>query len=231
MTRVGSMNEKDTIPLNVARADLENYLRKAEPDVVCLQEWGKSRDQILNDLKDYDWARPAAGGGPILWRKGTRRLKSCKAIRLARSEFVGHLPGRRSRLGASIATEVVLEVLDGGPDEAYLNYHFTAEVQVGAGYRRDLKHRLRVMRHKRERRRLARRGRMHVKRGRRTRLCGDGNFEGMRLKGFISCWERRAGGTLGSRAVDIVFDTKPAKDVETYKTRSDHRAICVEERP
>lgn len=226
MTKVATMNEKDTLPVAIARADLLAFIAAYDPDVICLQEWPRSRDGILADLPGRDWTRQG-GGGPIVWKVDKRTLKSARGIRLSGPELVGHLVGRRTRLGSSIATEVVLEV-DNGPDEAYLDYHLTAEVQLGAGYRTDLKHRLRVMRHKREKRRLGKRARFHLQRGRRTRAAGDSNYDGMTLGGFISCWKARPGGTLQSRAVDIVFDTKPAVRVHTFKTHSDHHAVCVE---
>jgi hypothetical protein len=223
------MNERDTLSPDVARADLLRFLAETDADVVCLQEWSRSRDQILNNLPaPWAWTRPKTGGGPILYRTDRRTLRSTSAVRLSRGEFVGHLPGRRSRLGPSIATEAVFGNLRTGRDDAYLSYHLTAEVQKGKRYRRDPGHLLRVLRHRREKFRLGRRGRFHVKKGRRTRLCGDGNFDGMEIPGFVSCWAGHAGGTLGGRAVDDVFDTQRAGKPRTFKTRSDHDAVCVE---
>lgn len=227
MTRVGTINEKDTLPLSVARADLLGFIKAHDPDVIYLQEWPRSRDGILDDLPGYDWARPKQGGGPIAWKTERRRLKSCRAIRLSGPEFVGHLIGRKSRLGTSHATEVILEVV-GSQDEAHLNYHFTANVQFGETYRKELKYRLRVRRHKREKRRVGRRARFNLSRTRRTRAGGDSNFAGMKLGGLHSAWEGRHGGSLKGRAVDDVFAETPARKVHTYKTRSDHLAVCVE---
>lgn len=230
--RVLSMNERDTIDFDTARADLLRVLDEARPTLGGLQEWGRSRDSIL-DASGYSHARGPKGGGPVLWDETRYRLHSePRSVRLARPEFVGHLPGRRSRLGASWATEVILDDLPGdtpdGSQTVVLNYHFTAEVQVGTGYRRDLAHRLRVMRHKRERRRLGRRARWHKRRGRRVYAVGDSNFAGMRLGGFVSCWDGHDGGTLGPRAVDIVFAaTRPVGKPHTHKTHSDHRAVAV----
>lgn len=227
MTRVGSMNEKDLLPVTIARADLLAFIAAYDPDVIYLQEWPSSRDQILNDLPGRKWYRPGPGGGPIVWKTAKRTLKSGRAIRLSGPEIVGHLIGRKTRLGASYATEVILEV-DGAEDEAHLNYHLTANVQFGSGYRTDLKYRLRVQRHKREKRAVGRRARFHIKHARRTRAGGDSNFAHMTIGGLISAWKNRPGGTLGGRPVDDVQDEKPALRVHTFKTHSDHRAVCVE---
>jgi hypothetical protein len=154
-----------------------------------------------------------------------RRLRSCRGVRLAGREFVGHLTGRKSRLPASIATEVVLE--DSRGVTVVLDFHLTAEVQMGDGYRKDLKHRLRVMRHKREKRRLGRRARWQQKHARTVYPSGDSNYHGMQLGGFVSCWKDRRGGTLGNRAVDIVFaDTRPLS-VRTLETASDHDTVVA----
>jgi hypothetical protein len=231
-TRVLTANIRDTIDFDTARADLLRVLDQVLPTLGGLQEWSRSRDPIL-DASGYSHARGPKGGGPVLWDEQRHRLRAVRSIRLARAEFVGHLPGRRSRLGPSWCTEAILDDLPGdGPDGSQtvvLNYHLTAEVQVGSGYRRDLKHRLRVMRHKREKRRLGRRARMHLRRGRRVFALGDSNYAGMRLGGFVSCWEGHDGGTLGSRAVDIVYaERRPLGKPRTLKTHSDHRAVAVD---
>lgn len=227
---IASCNMRFTLADGPAEAGLRKVLDES-PHIVALQEWGPDRTRILQRIaKDgtYDWARPGGDGGPILWDNDRYVRKSGRGVRLAGTELVGHLIGRKTKLPASIATEIVLDDLEPhGQTVAVINYHLTAEVQMGADYRKDLAHRLRVRRHKRERRRLARRARYHLKRGRRTYLCGDGNFDSMQLKGLTNCWDRRPGGTLGHRAVDIVFaDIKP-RNVRAIETPSDHKAIVV----
>lgn len=233
-TTVLSMNEKDTLPDGIAEADLRRVLHEADPDLGGLQEWSTVRDRATSLVMlqtGRAWARGPHGGGPVFWRIGNHQERAVRSIRLSRGEFVGHLLGRRSRLGPSWATEAVLDDLPGkrpdGSQTVVLNAHLTAEVQVGAGYRKDLAHRLRVMRHKREKRRLGRRARAHKRRGRRVFVVLDGNFDGLELGGFVSCWEGHDGGSLGSRAVDIVFTTGRAVAVKTYKTHSDHRAVAA----
>jgi hypothetical protein len=162
--------------------------------------------------------------------------RSVHPVRRAGAEWVGHLIGRKDQLPASIATEVVLDDLKrrdrDGAITVVENYHLTAEIQdmksPDHGYKKDLAHRLRVMRHKREKRRLGRRSRMQQRRpGREVYPMGDSNFDGMQLGGFTSCWTDRRGGTLGPRAVDIVFaDAVPFK-LWTVETPSDHDALVV----
>lgn len=221
--------------------DWEAGLRKAlatEPDWVALQEALNHRDPILNrvcaDL-GYAWAR-AQGGEPILWktaRYGTQP-RSVTPVLLARSEFVGHIPGRKSRLPASIATEVVLDDLwrrhPDGAVTTILDYHLTAEIQDvrgGGGYKKDPLHLPRVLRHKRERRRLGRRMRAQAGRGREVYAAGDGNFAGMTVRGFVNSWTGHPGGDLGGRPVSIIFAARKPSKLWTVKTPSDHLTVLA----
>lgn len=240
MTRVVTMNERDTIAPGDAGDDLRRVLKEYDPDIAFLQEWGSSRDGVTQKVCDelgYAWTRPDKGGGPVLWRKDRYRLRACHAIRLARREFVGHLPGRRSRLGANYATEVILEPLNdpyrhpGDNQTAALGAHFTAEVQDvrgGGGYKRDPLHVLRVLRHRREKHRLGRRMRVNKRKGREVYSGLDSNFSGMTIGGFVNCWDGHDGGSLQGRPVDIIYsDGPPKRAPQVMKTRSDHRAVCV----
>ncbi len=166
--------------------------------------------------------------GPVHANRGAS-LEVVKARRLALPEFVGHLPGRRSKLGTSWATEAHLT-----NNVVLINYHLTAEIQNGdGGYKTDPAHRLRVMRHKREKRRLGRRARALHRRGRVVYLIGDGNFDGIQFGRFTSCWEGNEDkpGTLGWRKPDCVHTTRSASSVATFRTRSDHRALAAYYRP
>lgn len=230
-TRVLTMNEKDTLPADVARADLLHVLDLTRPTIAALEEWGPSRDRIL-DACGYSWARGPRGGGPVLWDEKAHTKHAVRSVRLAFPELVGHLAGRKTRLGANFASEVILNDLPGaGPDGSQtvvIEYHLTAEVQYGDGYRTDLAHRLRVRRHKAEKRRLGKRARMHKRRGRKVIVLGDSNFAGMKLGGFINCWDGHPGGSLGGRPVDIVFaEDAPNGSPRVLKTHSDHLAVVV----
>ena len=239
VTKVLTANIKDTLPDAIAKADVKHLLREANADLGGLQEWNAVRDHLFQAARDElgshpgGWARGPHGGGPGFWNRLRYEQRTVKSIRLARGELVGHLPGRRDRLGPSWATEIVLDDLgyNSNPDGSQtvlLVFHLTAEVQKGAGYRKDLAHRLRVMRHKREKRRLGRRARFHQRRGRKVYALGDSNYDGMQLGGLKNCWDGYDGATLGPRAVDIVFSTsKPMSKPSTITTHSDHKAVVV----
>lgn len=238
-TPVSTAGVTSNLKFTLSAKDFEAGLRKVlatDPDWVAVQEALDHRDPILNrvcaDL-GYAWAR-AKGGEPVLWKVARygAEPRSVHPVLLARREFVGHIPGRKDRLPASIATEVCLDDLwrrhPDGAVTVVLDYHMTAEVQDvrgGGGYKKDLLHLPRVMRHKREKRRLGRRSRMQQRRGREVYPAGDGNFSGMELGGFVNCWEGRKGGDLGGRPVSIIFaDTKP-ESLELVPTPSDHDTV------
>lgn len=225
--RVLTCNEKDTLPLDVARADLLHVLDIARPTIAALEEWGNARNGIL-DACGLSWARGPKGGGPVLWDEQCHTKRAVKSVRLAFPEVVGHLPGRRDRLGSNYGTEVILDSADGGQTVA-IGFHLTAEIEDvrGGGYKKDLAHRLRVMRHKREKRRLGRRARMHRRRGRKVFVLGDTNFSHMPLGGFVNCWEGRGGGSLQGRPVDIVYADRAPQRLQIVKTRSDHDAVVA----
>lgn len=214
-------------------AGLRAVLAK-DPDWVAVQEALTHRDAILNRVcaeLGYAWAR-ADGGEPVLWKVARYgdKPRSVHPVLLARREFVGHIPGRKDRLPASIATEVCLDDLwrPDGAVTVILDYHMTAEVQDvrgGGGYKKDPVHLPRVLRHKREKRRLGRRARMQCRRGRDVYPAGDGNFAGMTLGGFVNCWEGRKGGDLGGRPVSIIFADKKPGDLELIHTPSDHLSV------
>lgn len=240
-TVVASCNLRFTLSDVAFDAGLRKVLAE-KPDLVALQEAGPNRDRtierIARDL-GYGWTRPHSPNGdptmPVLWLEDRYRLRACRAIRLARREFVGHLVGRKDRLPASWATEVVLDDLfrmmnataKDSEQTVLIGFHLTAEVEMSGRYRRDPGHLLRVLRHRREKHRLGKRGRMHKRRGRRTFLVGDGNFAGLTVRGFVSCWKGRNGGTLGNRAVDICFAPVAARKLWTIETPSDHDALVV----
>jgi hypothetical protein len=239
--RLRTLGETCNLEFILSDHDWEAGLRKvllAFPDWVALQEALNHRDDILNRVCSdlgYAWAR-AEGGEPILWRvvRYGDKPRWVHPVLLARAEFVGHIPGRKDRLPASIATEVGLDDLwrkhPDGAVTVVLDYHMTAEVQDvrgGNGYKKDPRHLLRVLRHRREKRRLGQRMRIQKRRGREVYGAGDGNFAGMQIGGFVNCWEGRHGGDLGGRPVSIIFaDSKPS-DLQTIPTPSDHDTVVA----
>lgn len=233
-TTVATCNLRFTLSVAAFEHGLRLVLAD-HPDICVLQEAGPNRDHAIEKVcaeLGYAWAR-AKGGEPVLWKiaRYGKTPRSVHPVLLARAEFVGHLIGRKDRLPPSIATEVCLDdVTAKHPDGAVtvvLDYHLTAEVQYGARYRRDPAHLLRVMRHKREKRRLGGRARMQHRHGRTVYPAGDGNFDGMTLGGFVSCWTDHHGGTLGGRAVDIIFAATKAPKLWTIQTPSDHDSLVV----
>lgn len=197
------------------------------PDLGGLQEWPTGRDSILKSAAAYDFARNDAGGGPVFWRRDRYALvRGPRAVVLARRSFVGHLTGRKSTLPTNYATLAILCDDETGGEVAVINFHLTAEVQYGGGYREDKAHRARVRRHKREKRKLGRVARRQKRKGRKVYALGDGNYDGLRIRGLVSCWVGQPHtGTLGKRCVDAVFSTHKSRLVTTVATGSDHRAV------
>lgn len=227
--RIGVANLRYTMSDAEVEAGIRLMLEQAV-EILALAEVGPNRDHVLDTVcqgNHFAWAR-AKGGGPVLHNQSRYGLLSCKPVLLARREYVGHLVGRKDRLPPSIATECVYEDEVLGRQVVDLSYHLTAEVQTGKRYRRDPAHWLRVARHKREKRRLRRRRRFHIRRGRIVYLNGDGNFDGLQLPPSVSCWEGHRGATLGPRAVDCVHtDIAPEHEPRTVRTKSDHRGVVV----
>lgn len=226
-TRVATANVRVSLDHFEAAHALAEVLA-LNPDLGGLQEWPKGRDEILKAASAYDYARNDLGGGPVFWRRDRYGLVRCRAVTLARRSFVGKLVGRKSTLPVSVATLAILCDDETGAETTVINFHLTAEVQSHGKYRRDKAHRTRVRRHKRELRRLGKIGRRQERKGRTVYLLGDTNYDGAPLRCFVSCWEGRDGGTLGKRAVDIVFADRPAKAVRTVTTGSDHRAVVCD---
>lgn len=231
-TTVASANLKYTL----TGAEFEKGLREVlrdRPHILALQEAGPNRNPIIERVAadfGYTWDRPTQGGEPVLWKNTRYRLRAVHAVTLAKPEYVGHLPGRKSKLPASIATEVTLDDLETGDITVVLVFHLTAEVQdmkAGGKYKRDLEHRLRVQRHRREKHRLGKRARTQLRRGRTVYVVGDSNFDGFTLGRFVSCWDHRSGGTLGPRAVDVILAKDRGLKLWTVETPSDHDALVV----
>jgi hypothetical protein len=204
------------------------------PRYLALQEVGPDRNNVLRAVAaEYGYRMVRGKGGPpILYdAHGTEVIRD-RTLTLSRASFVGYLPGRKSTLPASKATEVHFEDDELG-DVVVIDAHLDAEVQVAGNYRTDKAHLPRVRRHKRQCRRLRRRGRHHIAKGRMVYICLDGNFDRLRLLPLVSCWAgRKSVGTLqgpqgnwSERAVDIVFAETEADAVSVVETGSDHRAV------
>ena len=228
MVIAATANIRETLPHKVAELALDKVLTAANPHIIGVQEWGTSRNPAMKRLAHkhgMQWTR-VSGAGPIMWADHLRLVKA-RPVTLARASRMGWLPGRRTHLPASVAALAIL-TNEYGHETSVLNVHLTAEVQYGTGYRTDRAHRPRVRRHKREVKAIARIARNQRRKGREVYVVGDTNFDGLRIPGLISCWQGRLDvGTLGSRAVDVVFATSPANRVRTIATPSDHDAVAA----
>lgn len=225
---VATANIKVTLPRDVAGHALTRILDAGGPTIVGLQEWGTARNRVLTRIArehGYTWTRPR-GCGPVMWDTTCHHLISARARRIARGGFMGRLPGRRTTLPDSLAALVILAD-DQGRETCVLNVHLTAEVQYGTGYRTSSTHAARVRRHKREVRTIANIARRQRRKGRTVIVLGDFNYHGLVIPGLVSCWEGRHGGTLGNRAVDVVYTSRHADSLTTIPTASDHRAVVV----
>lgn len=227
MTRVGTANLPARKMTDDELSDGISAVLAKRPRYLALQEVGPDRNSVLRKVAEHYGYRlvRGKGGPPILYDPLDAEVLRVRTPTLSRASFVGHLPGRKSTLPASKATEVHFED-DVLGDVVVIDAHLDAEVQAGGGYRTDSAHRPRVRRHKRQCRRLRRRARRHVARGRKVFICLDGNFDRLELPPLVSCWVGQiARGTLGKRAVDIVFADVSSDAVETVVTGSDHRAV------
>lgn len=231
---VGTANIADWISEVQAEQALQLFVDEGL-DLAGLEEWGVSRDGILQRFADRShlrWARPPEGhGGPVLYNATRFHLLHCRAVTIATAGFVGTLPGRKDNLPPSYVTVAVFEdqILDA--ETTLVVMHLTAEVQVGEHYRQDAQHKARVRRHMKERRGVSRVAAAHVKAGRRVYVVGDTNYDTMPLPPLIPCWTghkaQEQAGTLGGRTVDYVFAQTRAVTVRVIKTPSDHKAVVA----
>ncbi len=225
-TVVATANVLSTLGRSDARAVVAAVLAEA-PDLVGLQEWGRSRRTLLPGA-DYLWASPAYGGNPVGARRDRFDLLDVSVAVLGgvgRSDR-GARPLRL--LPPRVATVAVLRdrLLD--RRVSVVSYHLVPGVQARGEYRTDRP--LLVARHAREASRLRAVVSRLLAAGPVTFAVGDSNFHGLRLPGLTSAWEgREAGpGTLGSeRKIDDVFGPGPATDLTLLTTASDHKAVLA----
>lgn len=243
---VATVNMRVTIPSFAASTALTKVLTHPAGgvDLVGLQEWGNSRNEILRrngslhrtprlmralgrsaawQRKDgYVWARALLGGSPVGAAGARYELIKVWTRVLALPGRVDKSLRRRSWLPASLATVALFFDHVLGEEVVVVNYHLTAEVQIGRHYRGDRP--MRVARHKGEVRGLGRIAHHQLKKGRRVYFVGDGNFDGLQIPGLVSCWtgHERHAHTLGHRAVDIIHAQDEATQVDVIESISDH---------
>lgn len=232
---VGTVNIRVTLDGDTALQALRRVINRGRPRLLGVLEWDGPVPGPGDLPHGCTAARPDRKGGKLVVWDGIRyRLRNIYTRHLVGPEFVGHLPGRRSRLEANRATVAEFDDLLTGRNIILVVGHLTAEVQYGKGYRRGWRHALRVRRHRRELAALtaiaeqasARPGRPEVY------IVGDLNFDGLTHLGhLIACWvghkKAEADGTLGNRTVDYVFADRLADDVDTISNASDHDGVVA----
>lgn len=232
---VASANIRDTLSDEAASDAVSKVIgqlpsRGHKPELIGLQEWDGPAPACIKGTV-YRFVRAENGGSPVIYDSTRYELLWTRTRSLAAAGFVGKLPGRRSHLGESKAAVYCFADELGHDDTVLINVHLTAEVQKGEGYRADLAHRLRVARHKHERRRLGWLVRWHIQKGRRVYVTGDTNYDEMPLRPLIPCWvdhaELEHDGTLGARAVDYIYAPDKATTVRVVPTPSDHDAVVA----
>lgn len=258
--KVGTSNIRVTLSDKDAEQTLRHVLSVGRPDVLGVQEWdgptpdldlqrrmGVGNDATLAKVAaqvhrdtgaTYRFARPKGGGSPVVWDDEKLDLLHITNRVIAPAQAMGFIPGRRTKLGPSVVTIAVFRDRRTQARKVVVNFHLTAEVQVGKGYRADRLHRPRVRRHQRERLALQALAvtlatDVHVGGVPETRVyeVGDGNFDGMKVAPLVACWvghpQKEADGTLGKRTVDYVYGPDRAESVDVVVTRSDHDSVIA----
>jgi hypothetical protein len=225
-TVVATANILCTLRRDDARASVEAVL-EAGPDIVGLQEWGRSRRSLLPDT-DLAWLTPPYGGNPVGARRDRFDPLDCRLRPLGWVALVDR--GARSVrvLPPRFATVVTLQDRLLHRVVSVVNYHLVPGAQSRGAYRADRP--LLTARHATEVRRLRDLVAEQVAVRRVTFAVGDSNFHGLRLPHLTSAWHGHPDGpgTLGPRRrVDDVFGPGPATAVTLVPTASDHRAVVA----
>ena len=230
-----------------ARGALAGVLDHA-PDLVGLQEWGRSRWSLMRetgsvglvgrlaprprvrdqDASAYVWVTPLLGDCSIGARSGRYDLVSSRSLLLSgivraerQDRWLGVEPPR-------FATVVRYDDRVTGQRLACVVYHLSPGVQRRGSYRND-RPRL-VAKHQREVRVLQRLIDDETARGHQVYALGDSNFDGLRFAGLTSAWagrEDEPGTHAHDRQIDDVHGPGRATSVTRVSSESDHRAIVV----
>ncbi len=217
---------------------------EASPDLVALQEWYVTRLGLLRQFGSvrivpgfnigvvqpaFHWVSTLAGGNVVGARADRYEPVTARVV------FVSGI-GRSDRPERFLRLEPPREVTVGvfrdrttGRTVAMLSYHLVPGVQADGEYRADRP--LLVRRHRSEVARLEQLVAELEQAGHVVYAAGDSNFDGLRLSGLTSAWDRREDhpGTIGSatRKVDDVHGPGRADEVALVTTPSDHRALVV----
>ena len=197
------------------------------PDIIGLQEWGRSRRTILRDLgrvtafpriryhvgpphkqAGYVFAYPI-GGQPVGVNAAVLEI-----VAVRRRKLSAKRPGVRATYG----TELIAQLRDTGETVAVLNVHPVAH-------------------HDRPQNKAAHTEAVESIRewaeewaGFRRYVMGDMNARNVRIPGLRSCWDGRpAEGTFRGRAIDHIYGIHPFHTVRVVNTTSDHHAVVVDD--
>lgn len=199
------------------------------PDLVGLQEWGRSRRGLLRRHASYGWVSPVYGGNAVGFARERYALAGRRLVRLG---LLG-LADRGARpvpvLPPRVATSVRLHDRLTGGTLTVVDYHLVPGTQARGRYRDDRP--LLVARHRRETARLAGVVAALLAEGEEVCALGDSNLDGFELPGLTSAWAGRRDdprGTLGSsRKIDDVLARGRAEEVTLVRTASDHAAVLA----
>ena len=226
-TTVGSWNCKVGTDLTLAARNLRTVL--APCDILGLQEWGgRHREDILDQLDGYDYAKPHARSGPVVWDAGRYRLTHARDVIAAKGRRVGRIPGLRAVLEDYHVTVVTLrDTTDErrGHRITVINCHAPVW-RPGA----------RATMHREYVEAVTKMHRHFVAKGHTVYTLGDWNRTPRQVRqpfaevaGAMSCWAgRKEKPTHGRRTIDAIWNRCRPTDVRTIRTASDHRAVIAE---
>lgn len=225
--RLASHNVKVDLDDTHAGNSVARVLR-TRPDIIGLQEWGRSRRSVLRNLgrvtmfpnlryhvgpphqqSGYVFAYPL-GGQPIGVNAEKVEIVSVRRIKLSSKR-----PGVRPTFG----TELVCQIRETNETVAVLNVHPVAH-------------------HDRPDNKAAHAEAVeNIQRwaeswgGFRHYVMGDMNSSRVTIPGLRSCWDGNpAGGTFRGRAIDHIYGRDGFAHAFTVNTRSDHHAVVADEK-
>jgi hypothetical protein len=247
-TTVASANILFRLPSEAAQDSLRLVLAQA-PDLVGLQEWYVSRENLLRSTGEvritpsFGLIRLPATSRPTYHWVAAIGADCVAGARADRYDLLASRSVLLSGLGTSerddhpfslepprIAAVGVFGDRVLGRTVALISYHLVPGAEERGRYRTD-RPRL-VARHQREVQRLEELVAELQEAGHVTYAVGDANFHLLRLAGVASTWTGREDepGTIGRgrRKIDDIHGPAPARSVRLITTPSDHRAVVAE---
>lgn len=217
------------IDVNKVAADLGRIL--AACDVLGLQEWGgNDRERLLEQSTRYDYVKPGARTGSVVWDAGRFRLVRARAVVAAEARYVGRIPGLKSRLPEyQVGVVTLRDYTTGDAHRAQdrvtiINCHAPvwrpgARARMHADYLRT----------------VARLHAEYAAAGHQVFTLGDWNRTPRFIRdrfastaNALSVWSgRKSQPTHHRRSIDDIYHRCRARTVATVATCSDHRAVLA----